>query len=607
MSDDLLPYYNRELAYLRGVGEAFAREHPKIAGRLRLGGGTSQDPHVERLIQAVAFLNGRIQHRLDDEYSEISDAMLGVLQPQYLAPIPSMSIARFHADPDATAEVLVERGAELETERIDGSPCTFRTAYDTSVWPLEIREASLVPTPFDAPSSPAARTAVARLRLTVATRGSATFQDLDVRDLRLHLTGLPQHTHPLYELLLNDVLGITLAKSAGDPHAVHLPPEALTPVGFASDEALLPDAARSPGAYRLLTEFFAFPQKFAFVDLAGLDAQPSQVTDRLEIYLYLRRTPRDLDRFVSADNFALNCTPIVNLFTRRAEPIRYEHLHYEQRVVPDARRPKAMEVYSVDRVTAVDENGESRDMRPFYGIDHGPAGDVAPRFWHASRRPAALAAEGADEGGEVYLQIVDLEFQPSELEGYVLTVETTCTNRGLPAKLPFGAGKPRLMLTSGGAVESIECLLAPTRTRRPFLGGGARWRLISHLSLNHLSLSEEGGSVESLREILRLYDVYGTPETQRLIDAILELKCSPATARIHAGGHPGYCRGLGVSLRLDESKFSGSGIFLFASVLERFFGQYAAVSSFVQLTLESNARDGVVRRWAPRSGRRALL
>ncbi|MGK0481115.1 MAG: type VI secretion system protein ImpG [Planctomycetota bacterium] len=607
MNDELLPYYNRELTYLRKVGEKFAQEHPKIAGRLRLGSGEAGDPHVERLIEAVAFLNGRIQHRLDDDFPEVSDALLSVLHPQYLAPIPSMSIARFTADPEATAKYVIERGSELETERIDGNPCVYRTSFETDVWPLDIEEASLTPTPFEAPPSTARRSAVACLRLSITARSGASLADLDLSTLRLHLKGLPQHVHPLYELLLNDVIGVSLARSPGDQRAIELPTTCLSAAGLAAEESVLPDCARTSPAYRMLTEFFAFSQKFLFVDLGGLEAARAHVTDRLEVYLYLGRLPRDLDRFISADNFALNCTPIVNLFERRAEPIRFEHLHYEQRVVPDARRPLAMEVHSIDRLTAVDKDGESRDLRPFYGIDHGPGGDAAPVFWHGVRRPSSVAAEKPDDGTEVYLQVVDLEFQASEMEGFALTAETTCTNRDLPGRLPFGGGHPRLALSAGGAVESVECLTAPTRTRRPALGDGARWRLISHLSLNHLSLSDEGGSVESLRELLRLYDAYGTPETQKVIDAIQELRCEPTVARIHAGGQPSYCRGLAVTLVLDETKFSGSGVFLFATVLERFLGLYASVNSFIQLTLKTNMRDGVVKQWPPRAGNRALL
>ncbi|MDG1048601.1 MAG: type VI secretion system baseplate subunit TssF [Planctomycetota bacterium] len=607
MTDELLPFYNRELTYLRQAGLKFARDHPKIAGRLRLGTDVAEDPHVERLIEAVAFLNGRIQHRLDDEFPEISDALLGMLNPQVLAPVPSMVIARFTAADDATARYVLNRSTKLETERVEGHTCTYRTAFQTDVWPIEVVNAAIAPTPFDAPPSATARQAAACLRLTFRAGEGASFADLDLRSLRLHLRGLPQQVYPLYELLLNDTLGISLGKSATDKSAVDLKPDAIRPVGFDQEDAILPSEDRTSPAFRLLSEFFAFPQKFLFLDLEGLDAAHPIVDDTLEVFIYLRRLPQDLDRFVNAETFALNCSPLVNLFERRAEPIRVDHVDFEARVVPNARKPLAMEVYSIDAVTSISAEGESRDLRPFYGIDHGPAGDAAPAFWQASRRPADEPIEEEDSGTELYLKVVDLDFNAADFEGSTLTAETTCTNRDLPLKLPFGAGHPFLTLVAGGAVSGIECLAAPTRPKRPSLAGGTRWKLLSHLAINHLTLSTGSGNVEALRELLRMQDSQDSAETQRLVNAILELDCATVVARINACGQPAHCRGLEVSLTLDETKFSGSGLFLFASILEQFFGLYATVNSFTQLKLKTNMRDGVVKTWPPRAGNRPLL
>ena len=275
MSEELLPYYNRELTFLRKVGEQFAQQHPKIAGRLRLGSEGAEDPHVERLIEAVAFLNGRIQHRLDDDFPEISDALLSVLHPQFLAPIPSMSIVRFAADPEATAKYVVAKGAELETERIGGNACVYRTCFETDVWPIDIVEASLMPTPFDAPTTSTPRTAVACLRLTVSSRSGARLADLELSQLRLHLRGLTQHVHPLYELLLNDVIGVSLARSPGDRRAIELGKDCIRPAGLEPEESVLPDSSRSSPAYRLLTEFFAFPQSSSSWIFMGWRPPPS--------------------------------------------------------------------------------------------------------------------------------------------------------------------------------------------------------------------------------------------------------------------------------------------------------------------------------------------
>lgn len=607
MSDDLLPYYNRELSYLRKSGEQFAKEHPKIAGRLKLGPESAGDPHVERLIQATAFLNGRIQHRLDDDFPELSDSMLQVLYPQFLTPLPSLSTLQFIADPEATASYAIPRGSEVESEPVEGQTCLFRTTYDTEVWPLEIAEVSLTATPFSAPNAPSARTAVGCLRISIKPMGATKISELEISRLRFHLRGLPQASYPLYELLLNDVAAIAWASSPGDPAPRHLPASAIQPVGFGEDESLLPPCRRTFDGYRLLREFFAFPEKFLYVDLEGLDQDGPLPDDNLELFFYLRRIPRDLDQLITADNLALGCTPIVNLFERRAEPVRMEQLGYEYRIVPDARRPKGMEIFSIDKLSKVDGDGNTRTLRPFYGIDHGPDGDAAPIFWHGVRRPATMTHSSADSGTEVYVQVVDLDFSPQDLPSEVLTAETTCINRDLPAKLPFGADRPRMTLTAGGAISGTKCLTAATKTQRPSLREGARWKLISHLTLNHLSLSEPGGNLESFKEILRLYEGTGGQSNARTIESIVGLECSPRMARIFAGGQPAHCRGLAIKLELDESMLSGSGTFLFASVLERFFGLYATVNSFVELTLTTNMREGAVKRWAPRAGRKALI
>lgn len=607
MTDELLPYYNRELTYLRQAGQRFSKDHPKIAGRLRLGADVAEDPHVERLIEAVAFLNARVQHRLDDEFPEVSEALLGMLNPQALAPVPSMAIVRFEAADDATSRYLLERSAEVETERVEGHTCTYRTVFETEIWPIDVVEAAISPTPFDSPPSSSARQASACLRLKLRAREGSSFPELDLRRLRLHLRGLPQQVYPLYESLLNDVIGISVGKSATDKAAVELGPERLQPVGFEADEAILPSDDRASPGYRLLSEFFAFPQKFLFIDLDGLEAAHGIVDDTLEVFIFLRRLPQDLDRFVSDETFGLNCCPLVNLFKRRAEPIRVDHVDFEARIVPNARKPLAMEVHSIDRVTSINAEGDSHDIRPFYGIDHGPAGDGAPAFWQASRRPTTELLDQEDFGSEVYLKVVDLDFRAADFKGSTVTVETTCTNRDLPPKLPFGAGHPHLSLVAGGAVGEIECLTAPTRPRRPSLNGGTRWKLLSHLALNHLTLSTDGGNVEALRELLRMQDSQDSAETQRLVEAILSLDCASTVARINTGGEPAHCRGLEVVLTLDETKFSGSGLFLFASILERFFGLYSTVNSFTQLKLKTNMRDGTVKIWPPRAGSRALL
>lgn len=613
MTDELLPYYNRELSFLRRLGAEFGRAHPKIAGRLRLGPEGSEDPHVERLIQAVAYLNARVRHKLEDDFPEITDALLGILYPHYQLPIPSMAIVQFELDEgqnELTAGAMIPRHALLETETIEGEPCRFRTCYPVTLWPIEVRSASLSRPPFVGPATPYAKQAASVLRLVLTCRAEALrFPDLEAQSLRFFLKGQPQHVFPLYELLFNNTLGVALAGWPQDAAPLLLDGSCIRPVGFDRDEGILDYPPRSFLGYRLLTEYLTFAEKFLFFELTGWDrARLSGVGNQLEVYFYLNRAAPDLENNLSADTFRLGCTPIVNLYRQRAEPIQLTQQEWEYRVVPDARRPLAHEVYSIDQVTATSPDGEAIEYVPFFSTKHGRDGAATARYWHATRRPAIPPEGQIDEGTEVYLSLTDLGLRVSAPADWVLDVETTCVNRDLPHRLPFGGDQPHLRLTEGSALVSrIVCLTPPTRTLRPARKQGAIWRLISHLSLNHLSLAGQGADADALREILKLYDFTDSEETRAMIAGVLRLESRRVVGRIASEEGDAVCRGVAVTIHFDPKRFAGSGLFLFASVLERFLALYCSINSFSKMTATVEGRKGELRRWPPRMGEKVLL
>jgi type VI secretion system protein ImpG len=605
MSDELLPYYNRELLHIRRAAAEFAERHPKIAGRLRMAADAIEDPHVARLIESFAFLTARVRKKLDDEFPELTDALLGVLYPHYLAPIPSMAMVQFAPAPDLASGYRIAAGTILETEPVSGERCHFRTAYDTMLWPVEITAASLAPRPLPAPPNEAAAGAASVLRISLTTLSpDAAFPTLAPPSLRFYLRGQPQQVHPLYELLCNDALSVAVAHGPTDPEPVILDASSVQPVGFARDEALLPQASRAHPAYGLLTEYFAFPEKFLLVDVAlPRNLRVSGDGRRIDLFVYLRRTVPELERTLSRDNFALGVTPIVNLFKRRAEPIALDHTRTEYRVVPDVRRPLANEVYAIETVTASSADGASRSFHPFYAAGRR-AGEARDAFWTATRR----AGDRGDDGTELYLSLVDLAFEPSQPAGWTLSVDTICCNRDLPERLPFGGGHPRLTpIDAAPPVSAIHCLTAPTPTLRPTRGEENRWKLISHLSLNHLSLDGGEQAADALREILSLYDFSDSAETRSLIEGVLRVTSAPGVARAMGRNAGAFVRGVDVTIEFDEQRFTGSGAFLLASVLERFLGLYCSVNSFSRLTATVKGRQGILRQWPARAGERTLL
>ena len=604
MPEQLLPLYDQELAYLRTLAGSFADAHPKIAGRLRLSADAVDDPHVARLIEGVALIAARIRQKLDDEFPELTNSLLGALYPHLLAPFPSAAIASFAPIAELDGAYHLPRGTALEMEPIGGEACRYRTTQAVDLLPVRVVSATLSTRPLVAPPGPRTDAAASSLRLVLECLSPAqSFTRLGVDRLRFFLRGLPQHSSALYELLCNNLVAVSVADHPEDPQAVFLGPQAVTPAGFADDEAMLPYSPRSFIGYRLLSEFFGFPAKFMFVDLAGLSAKTlRQAGQRIEVFFYFDRCVPQLERAVNADSFALGCTPIVNLFSQRAEPVALTHEAAEYTVVPDSRRHGTREVFSVDRVVMREAGREQRDVLPFFDSHHAADPARQKLFFATQRR---RLTEG-DATTDVTLSIVDFELGPASPTDGILTVETTCLNRDLPRLLPYGGARPQIAMVEGAAeITSVRCITPPSPTLRPPHAARAGWRLISQLSLNHLSLSGGAEGADALREILRLHDVRDVPETQAIIGSIRSVQSQRGTARMPGSG--AIARGMDVALEVDPARLEGSGAFLFGSVLDRFLGLYASINTYTRLHLRLHGREAPLRSFVPRAGARPLL
>ncbi len=611
MADELLPYYEKELAFIRQMGAEFAREHPKIAGRLGVSSEAIEDPHVSRLIESFAYLNARIQHKLDDDFPELSDALLGVLFPHYQRPIPSMSIVQFVADREQLdASYIMPKNTLLETEQFQGENCRFSTVYATELMPFFVSEAALVGRPFATPGSASIRGAGAVLRIQLKTFTSAiSMSDLKPNRLRFYLKGQPQHVNPLYEMLLNECQNLVLTSSETDVTPIFLGKDAIKAVGFGSEEGLFPYPPSSFIGYRLLTEFFVFPEKYMFIDIEGMAEKiPLNATTELNLYIYLNNSDVELEHNISADTFALGCTPIVNLFEHKADPIKIDHTRLEYQIIADIRRPLGFEVYSVDNVVASTAEGEKKDYLPFYGLKHEHQDNDNHAYWHASRRHSKLNHADRDEGTNIFLTLVDLQFNPNVPDDRTLIIDVTCSNRDLPAKLPFNMEQPKLQCVNGAPpCERIRCLTQPSGTIRPPMRNGARWRLLSHLNLNHLSITGTGNATESIKEILRLYDFKESSATRALIASIDSLNARPVSAPLNIDGHATLCRGIEIEVVIDDSQFTGSSSYLFASILEHFFGLYCSINSFTRVLVKRKNKEGYLKKCPPRAGEKILL
>ncbi len=611
MFDDLLPYYDEELSFLKYMGEEFAKKYPKIAGRIRLDPSQVEDPHTARLIQSVALLNARISRKLDDDFPELCQALMDILYPHYQVPIPSMSILQFEMAPDNASSYEIPSNTQLQVLHPSGVPCYFNTCYPTTIWPLEITQAAKHGHSISSPPIPHQSSKIlSSIHIILESFHKKPLLKLNINKLRFHINAQLQHSYLIYELILNNTITVALGRTQDDPAPIILDKDNIRPVGFSENEGMLRYSPRSFLGYRLLTEFFTFPQKFLFFDLVGLDKVSwESFESTLCIYFYLNDRVIDLENKISKSTFLLGCTPIVNLFEQKAEPIIVSNTQYEYPVIPDARRFASTEITSITRVLLIGEDSTEKECFPFYGLKHQLNTSPSAAYWHSTRRNIPSDAKASIDGTDVCISFTDLDMNTMDAQKYITHIETVCNNRDVPFQLPFGGDGLKFQLETGEApLSRIRAVLPFTATQRLPLQPGDRWRLISHLSLTHLSLSNDNYGLEALKEILELYSYKHLREDNSIIDRISDLKCRKTTSRATEMSEGiTLCQGLEITLEFDRVQGARGEEYLFSSVLEHFFALYCNINSFTQLIMKDLKSQKEIKRWGPRAGSKMLL
>jgi type VI secretion system protein ImpG len=626
MDPRFVGFYERELKHVRELGGEFAKQFPKIAGRLGLDSFACADPYVERLIEAFAFLTARIQLKLSDAHGDFTQHMIEQLYPGYLAPTPSMAVMQL--EPNArearlTGGVLVPRGAALRSALgAQQTACEFRTAHPVTLWPIELVAADYRTNPAELVDMSRVNMpqAKAALRLVLRSQRDVALSSLPLDVLPVFLRGGAEVASRLYEQLLAANIGmVAQSPRSAEAQFVRLRSSRSTAaMGFDDDQALLPAGDRSFSGYRLLHELFAFPERFSFVELRGLRQLLSQADcSTVELVLLFDRADPRLEGAVNAAHFALHCTPAINLFPRSADRSTIDLHNHEHQVVPDRTRPLDFEVHSVTKVVGyAADGGELGEFSPLYA----PAVPGAGHMRYTLRRePRALRA-GRDERdvdarlpyvpSEAFVSLVDGDHGGGRSELRQLAVSTLCTNRALPLKLVRGEEGTLFTEQSGAPIAAVRCVAGPTPPRASTVFGELAWGLISHLTLDYRTLLRRPGEgASALRELLGLYAKLSGSSTQLPLDGILDVRTRGVVRPLGAEGGGGaltFARGIEISVTCDESAFAGTSAFLLGAVLERFFAKYASINSFAETVLCTQQR-GEVMRWPVAIGKRSTL
>jgi type VI secretion system protein ImpG len=611
----LLRAYNEELAYLRETSREFGAEYDQVAAHLGLKTPEDPDPYVERLLEGVAFLGARVKLKLQDQYPEFTGHLLSAIQPNYLAPTPSMCVVQL--EPKAGEGALMEgpvapRGSELMAAAV-GTDTTveFRTGQAVRLWPLRITEAEYLPSRAAVAAYAAAANvqADAGLRLRFEPTEGARLDQLPIDSLPVYLEGSEAAPGELYRQLLGDCVA-AVGRPAGGAFVRLACPE---PYGFEDEQALLPRAERAFRGYRLLAEYFACPERFLFADLRDLGRAFAKAEGACDVVLLFRRVSNPLIGAVTPDNIRPFCTPAINLFEMQMQRVELRKYDHEHLVMPDRTRPYDFEVFRITEATAYDRNGGGRPAAPLYALG-SQLYDWREAVFYATRLKARrlstkeqrLRRRADYVGTETWLSLT-VPGAPERVDALrELAVRGLVTNRELPELIRFSGGGGSDFSYQIPAVGRVRVARAPTRPRPPLGMADAAWSVIGHLTPNYSMLvPEEGGDASLLRNHLALY---GRPDDpmRRQIDGVLTAASEAVTRRIQGWGRAGFARGRRVRLRLDDGAFENGRMFLFASVLERFLSEFVSINSFVETVFES-PDQGEFAKWPPRTGLRPTI
>jgi type VI secretion system protein ImpG len=621
----LLDLYNRELAHLRVMGAEFAKEFPKIAGRL---GGLDefqpcQDPFVERLLEGFAFLAARVQLKLQAEFPRFTQSLLETIYPHYLAPTPSMCIVKFQPDLDESGLAdgfVIPRDSSLYSTlgKMDQTRNEYRTAHDVTLWPIQVQQANYYTRELASLEIPNISDVKAGIRIRIQSYAGLNIGELKLDSLIFHLMGIGEIPMHLYEQFFANTVAVVV-QPAEKPIKWQkiFDASCIRRVGFDNKQKLLPYDARSFQGYRLLQEYFTFPRRFMFVELAGLNSAIQRCDqNQLDLIVLFRNSNIELEGAINADNFGLFCSPAINLFEKRLDRIPISDKFFEFHVVPDRTRAQDFEVYKLTKVVGYGAlSDQVQEFLPFYlakDLGESDTGGyyVTNRIPRPKSQDASLKGRRSRSytGSEVYISLVDSKAAPYSTKLKQLGVEALCTNRDLPLHLPIGLGNTDFTLEKTAPCTSIRCLGAPTSPKPSYAEGEIAWRIINHLSLNYLSLTntDEREGASALRDLLRLYSDTADLQTRKQIDGVKSVSCKPITRRITTSGSIAFARGLEVTVTFEEAAFEGSGIFLLGAVLERFFAKYVSVNSFTETVVKTLER-GEIMRWTMRDGLRPIL
>ncbi|WP_432453212.1 MULTISPECIES: type VI secretion system baseplate subunit TssF [unclassified Agarivorans] len=593
--------FQQELQFLRHSVEQFGQAYPAAAAELKLSSGRSADPHVEQLLQSFAYLTGKLRSDMAEQRGEIPNQMLQTLYPSLVHSQPCMTVLQANVETDGANFVngyMLKKGRQFVTKaRASHSDksydCMMQCCYDTPLWPFDITGVKILPKNYYSQIDQR-RDTQAVLSVTVASRGMDNVYEYPLDKLRFYLNNTSQRAE-LFQLF-NDKLR-AVALKVGDNIRI-LPDSSkqhvLSWLGFEASHNVLPDGDGSQRAYRLLQEYFAFPDKFYFFDVNGLELDGC--VDEFELLFLLDEAKSSIH--LARNSLSLNCFPVINLYPKTFKPVQLKQTEHEYRLTADEQQYLLAEIHQITEVRSIGFDGKAKLVDPWLGVKR----ENSAEQYYITRLTSLLKAE--QSGCDTMLALYDGQFNTCDPIDQTLVIKGWCSNRRLPEFLRMGN---KLKPVGSAPMMTANVMEQPTRFKGARLQPGNNVKLLSQLSLNHFALGEGRNRLALLKQILTLYADSFASSQMRQIEGLMDWHGESVVKRIGRQAWRGHCRGTRITMTVDEHYFGDANPLLLGQVLSHFLGLYTTLNHFVQLQLVSHQREGVWKQWPPRIGEQVLL
>lgn len=578
MIEELLPYYEKQLQEFGQQSRAFADKYPKIAQRLSLNQEQIDDPHIERLIQAFSLIAARIDKKLADSYDIFTRSLFEVMFPQYLRHFPACSVVSFedlNKQKQLTDVHIIPKGTTLKSRSFKGVQCEFNTSAEVKLLPIQLESLSFQTNPS------------AHIHLNQNATLNLKFELLNPAKNWLKNEKLPIYLDAISNFplqVLDHIFHKETSFSLRINHKVVAIKNPFEVMGFDENESLLPVDQHTHHAYRLLIEYFCFPEKFSYLNL-NLDflklLKEENLSFEVQIHLKLNLNDQAIIRNYSelnVANFKLFTSPVVNLFEKQAEPQKINHKNLEYPLMTDAHHPEFYQVYSIVEMNLIREKSNQDQVvypiLPFFAMSHYHGDDI--QFFYALN-PTVLQNQYVETG----YSIISKQLEPHSIKSDFVSCKLLCSNRELPHEA-LGQSNNVLNLNDSTIARRALVLKRPTAPFQFEKNKNEQWRIISHLSLNTLALMK-GDAVSHIKELLELYNLPKSKENHLIIDAIKKIEFEITNKLVEAKPFPMFVRGVKVLMDVDVQVFRGHSLYIFSELISHIFNLKVQMNSFVDV------------------------